>query len=195
MTVEWNRQLVDQLDWHWAHQLRPRLTGLGDDEYFWEPVAGCWNVRPRDESTAPIAFGSGGFVVDSAYPEPVPPPVTTIAWRIAHLVVDVLGMRASAHFSGPPVDHQSFAYAGNARKALGQLEEAYAVWIEGVRALDDDGLEKPCGLAQGVDADPPLAALVLRSTARPSTTAPRSPCCATYTCAGPDDDCSSCEAR
>jgi hypothetical protein len=30
-------QLVDQLDWHWQQQLRPRLSGLTDDEYFWTP--------------------------------------------------------------------------------------------------------------------------------------------------------------
>ena len=28
-----NPALVDQLDWHWTHQLRPRLDGLTDDEY------------------------------------------------------------------------------------------------------------------------------------------------------------------
>jgi len=40
-------ELVQQLDWHWANQLRPRLAGLTDAEYFWEPVAHAWNVRPR----------------------------------------------------------------------------------------------------------------------------------------------------
>jgi hypothetical protein len=161
MALQWNRQLIEQLDWHWTRQLRPRLTGLGDDEYFWEPAAGCWNVRPRDESTAPVALGSGDFVLDFAHPEPVPPPVTTIAWRIAHLVVGVLGMRAAAHFGGPPVAYHSFAYAGNARTALRQLDSAYAAWFDGVRALGDEGLAKPCGPAEGVYADEPLATLIL----------------------------------
>lgn len=22
------------------------LTGIGDEEFFWEPVAGCWTVHP-----------------------------------------------------------------------------------------------------------------------------------------------------
>jgi hypothetical protein len=26
-------------------RLRRRLEGLGDDEYFWEPVPGCWSVH------------------------------------------------------------------------------------------------------------------------------------------------------
>lgn len=41
-------QLADQLDSHWRAQLRPRLDGLSDDEYFWQPVPGCWTVHPRE---------------------------------------------------------------------------------------------------------------------------------------------------
>jgi len=37
--------LIDQLDWHWNYHLRPRLDGLTDAEYFWEPVDGCWSIR------------------------------------------------------------------------------------------------------------------------------------------------------
>ncbi len=46
--VDWNFQLAEQLDWHWREQLRPRLDGMTDAEYRWEPVAGAWNVRLRD---------------------------------------------------------------------------------------------------------------------------------------------------
>ena len=44
--MNWAAELGAQLDWHWANQLRPRLEGVSDEEYFWEPVQGCWNVRP-----------------------------------------------------------------------------------------------------------------------------------------------------
>ncbi len=47
--INWNAELVDQLTWHWDNQLRPRLSGLTDEEYLWEPVAGCWNLRRRGE--------------------------------------------------------------------------------------------------------------------------------------------------
>ena len=30
--------LADQLDWHWQHHARPRLDGLSDAEYLWEPA-------------------------------------------------------------------------------------------------------------------------------------------------------------
>jgi hypothetical protein len=158
MDIDWNEQLVLQLDWHWQRQLRPRLDGLTDDEYFWEPVPGAWNVRPRGESTAPIAAGSGDFTIDYATPEPDPPPVTTIAWRLGHIVVGVFGMRNAAHFGGPPMDYMSFEYAGTAAEALRQLDDAYAHWVNGVRQAD---LAEPCGPAEGAFADWPMAALVL----------------------------------
>jgi len=160
--MDWNPQLREQLDWHWHHHLRPRLAGLTDAEYFWEPVAGCWNVRPEgDPAAAPITGGTGPFRVDFAIPEPDPAPVTTIAWRIAHLVVGVLGERSRARFGGPPIDYQTHTYAGTAAEALAQLEEHYARWTAGVAALGEDGLARPCGPAEGPYADAPLSALVL----------------------------------
>ncbi len=161
MDIDWNEQLVYQLDWHWQHQFRPRLRGLTDAEYFWEPVADCWNVRPRGTSSAPIAAGAGEYTVDFGWPEPAPPPVTTIAWRMAHVIVGVFGMRIASHFGGPAVDYENFTYAGNAPEALAQLDGAYDAWIAGVRGLGADGLARPCGPAEGPFADFPLASLVL----------------------------------
>jgi DinB superfamily len=160
-TVEWHTELIEQLDWHWRNQLRPRLDGLTDDEYFWEPVRGAWNVRPRGTATAPIAAGRGDFTIDFAIPEPDPAPVTTIAWRIGHVVVGVLGMRAAGHFDGPPMDYESHEYAGDAAGALAQLDANYAAWIAGVRGLGNEGLRRPCGPTEGPYAEAPMAALVL----------------------------------
>ena len=161
MDIDWNSELADQLDWHWQHHLRPRLDGLTDEEYFWEPVAGCWSVRPRGESSAPVAAGPGDFVVEFAFPEPSPPPVTTIAWRLAHVIVGVLAQRSASHFGGPPAGWDDFDYAGTAAEAISQLDEAYARWIAGVRSLGQDGLTRPCGPAEGPFAEYSMAALVL----------------------------------
>ncbi|MFG2591009.1 DinB family protein [Streptomyces sp. NPDC048438] len=46
-----------------------RLTGLGDEEYLWEPVAGCWSVRPRGEARTPRAYGPGEWVLDKGAPD------------------------------------------------------------------------------------------------------------------------------
>ena len=40
MEIDWTHELVEQFDWHWTRHLRPRLDGLTDDEYLWEPVRG-----------------------------------------------------------------------------------------------------------------------------------------------------------
>ena len=149
---DWTTLLVDQLDFYWTAHLWPRLQGLTDAEYFWEPVAGCWTVR-RD--------ATGRFVADAAWPEPNPAPVTTIAWRLGHVIVGVLGARVASHFGGPPVDYQSFAYAGTAAEALDQLDEVYDAWNRGVDSLGADGLARPCGASEGPYADRLMAALVL----------------------------------
>ncbi len=159
-TPDYPTLLLEQLTWHWDHQLRPRLDGLSDEEYLWEPVPG-WNVRPRGTGDAPVRAGRGALAIDWAYPEPDPAPVTTIAWRIGHLVVGVLAMRNAAHFGGPPASYEDWEYAGTADAALAQLDAECARWTDGVRSLGADGLARPCGPAEGPYADAPLAALVL----------------------------------
>lgn len=157
----WNASLCEQLTDHWTRQLRPRLYGLTDAEYLWEPVPGCWNVRPRGRSVAPVQAGSGVMTIDFAMPTPDPPPFTTIAWRLGHVVVGVLAMRNAAHFGRAPTDYHSFDYAPTASTALAQLDAEYARWLAGVRDLGETGLSRPCGEAEGPYADLPLATLVL----------------------------------
>jgi hypothetical protein len=162
MGIDWTTQLVDQLEWHWQGLVRPKLDGLTDEEYFWEPAAGLsWSVRPRGTSGAPVQAGSGEFTIDFAFPPPEPPPFTTIAWRLGHIIVGVFGARAASHFGGPAVGYDDFAYAGTAKDALRQLDETHDAWVTGVRGLDADGLARAVGPAEGPFAEHPMAALVL----------------------------------
>src|SRR3989442_7591213 len=100
--VDWNFQLAEQLDRHWREQLRPRLNGLTDEEYRWEPVPGAWNVRPRGTGTAPVAAGAGEVTLDFALSPPHPPPVTTVAWRLRRIGLGVLCMPVGSHFGRRP---------------------------------------------------------------------------------------------
>jgi hypothetical protein len=60
-------------------RLLARLEGLRDDEYFWEPVAGCWSLRERDgDWYADVGAVGTRWTTD-------PPPLTTMAWRLWHL--------------------------------------------------------------------------------------------------------------
>jgi hypothetical protein len=145
-----NELLAEQLSWHWETHVRPRLDGLTDDEYFWEPVPGCWSIRVGPPVT-----------IDWAYPEPKPPPVTTIAWRLGHVIVGVFGQRNANYFGGPPMDYATFGWATTAADALRQLDDGYATWIAGVRGLSAERMEAPLGPTEGAYAEHPYKALVL----------------------------------
>lgn len=160
-TVDWSRELVDQLDRQWQGLVRPKLAGLTDAEYFWEPVPGMWSIRPRAEATASHAAGGGDLVAEIAFPEPDSPPLTSIAWRLGHLSVGVFGIRASAHFGDDSLSYQNAVWPESADAALAYLDQQYALWMDGVRALDTDGLARLCGPAEGSEAASPFATLVL----------------------------------
>jgi hypothetical protein len=149
--MDYGPLLLEQLTWHWDVHIRPRLDGLTDDELFWEPVPGMWSVRPTE---------AGEITIDWAFPEPSPVPVTTIAWRLAHVIVGVFGERNANHFNGPPMSYSSTLPA-DATEALAMLDEGYARWVAGVRSLGEAGLTRPIGPAEGPFAELPYAALVL----------------------------------
>ncbi len=81
----------------------------------------------------------------------MPAPVTTIAWRLAHIIVSCLGYRVAWYFGGPEVDFRTFAYAGTADEALQQLDETYKKWNAGVRGLSGTDLDKQVEPAEGPD--------------------------------------------
>ncbi|SDM42523.1 DinB superfamily protein [Lentzea albidocapillata subsp. violacea] len=143
--MDWNKQLTDQLEFHWTVQARPRLEGLTDEEYLWQPVPGAWTIQ-EDNS------------IDWQYPAPEPTPVTTIAWRMAHIIVGVFNARTASHFGGPPADYATWQFAQSADEALKQLDDAYEGWMAGARTAD---LSKAVGPAEGPFAEEPMATLVL----------------------------------
>lgn len=142
--MDWTKSLAEQIDWHWQNQARPRLDGLTDREYHWEPVADSWGLRPRAEAVA-MAVGAGETIIDFDPAEPVPPPVTTIAWRLAHVIVGILGDRNARYFGGPAVSYQTFDYPATAEGSLALLDAYYDRWIGGVRGLRPETLTAPCG--------------------------------------------------
>jgi hypothetical protein len=93
-------------------RLRGRLEGLGDEEYFWEPVGGCWTVH-RDPS--------GAWVTDYAEPDPDPAPFTTIGWRLAHLA-DCKVMYHEWAFGERRLSFPDLAAPATAAQAVARLE-------------------------------------------------------------------------
>lgn len=167
----WRDLVLDQLVFYWEAHLWPRLRGLSDEEYLWEPATGAWSLRE----------GSDGVVqIETLVPEPPVPPVTTIAWRLAHVGRDVLGKRARAVFEGSPthagreptadgldvVDmfderHWPEPLPLTAAGGLALLEHGYTLWREGLEQLDDAALLRPLGPVGGPYAQDSLAALAL----------------------------------
>ena len=162
MTRIFTTALVDQLDFYLAAHLLPRLDGLTDEEYFWEPVADCWSVCPD---------GGGGWRLDESSADDDGDEgehVTTLAWRLAHIGVSNLGTRANAYFgplAGDDADMFDLRYVGpvpgSADEAVSTLVDAATRWRDGISALDDERLASPLGPKGGPFAEDPLASLVL----------------------------------
>jgi hypothetical protein len=156
-------QLLGQLDFRWQAMLRPRLDGLSDDEYLWEPAPGCWSVR----STAggPVVEGQweGGF------PRESPPPFTTIAWRVCHLVA-CLAMRTNYHFGDRALTHERLwervGVPTTAADGVALLEHWQAAWRDGIAAAPEERLDVPSEGPPGTaDGRFPFADVILHISA------------------------------
>ncbi len=51
--------LITAFDHVWQ-RFTDRTSGLSDEEYFWEPVVGCWTLRPGDDGRWQLDGGGGG---------------------------------------------------------------------------------------------------------------------------------------
>ena len=68
-----------------------RMTELTDDEFWWEPVPGCWTVRRAADAVPGVIPPMGEWAVDGLFMYPEPPPFTTIAWRLNHMMIVIAG--------------------------------------------------------------------------------------------------------
>lgn len=131
--------LLTQYETAWE-MLEMRLAGLTDAEYFWEPVPGCWSVRRREEATCGLPVGKGAWVMDYDVPEPDPPPVTTIAWRICHLVLTLV-LRHNHTFGDGKIDLDALVWPATAGEAFAGLTEAHTAWRGGLAGLTETDLD------------------------------------------------------
>jgi hypothetical protein len=117
-----------------CERLLRRLDGLTDDEYRWEPVANCWNVRPDPSSPS-------GWTVDYPDVHPDPPPFTTIAWRLLHIADG--NTIYWEHCFGPKIrDFGDLVTHGEADDAIDYLVESQRPVTEALRQRDDDTLDE-----------------------------------------------------
>jgi DinB superfamily len=143
---------------------RSRLAGLTDNEYFWEPVAGCATIRQTD---------SGAYRADSVK-RPVAvlrpdtgagdPPFTTIAWRLWHLI-ETYGGKRNPQWLGversPAGFERDDPAPTTAAEAIAVLERAHAFWQDLLRDLPAASWWEPLGSVAGPYAEDDKASLVL----------------------------------
>jgi hypothetical protein len=151
---------------YWRQRLVARLAGLRDAEYLWEPVDGCWSVRPGPDGGWRADVGVGG----GTWTPVTPPPLTTIAWRMWHLgaspaptwpPVRVASARefADGYFRAPPA--ASAPGIGTAAEAVAALERHWTAVAAVVTGFEDEELLQPIGPVGGPYASSSVHALVL----------------------------------
>jgi hypothetical protein len=129
-------------------------SDLSQDEFFWEPVAGSWSVRRRDECGTPNPFGTGDWVVDLddsiAVEGKAVEPLTTIAWLFWHFgsmagraaELDFLGGTKSAESGWPSPflgDHPVFIASNDAVEVT---QTGWRALDRAIRASTDEDLEQ-----------------------------------------------------
>ena len=116
------------------------------------PAADCWTVRRTDDGT---------YRADSAWPPPDPAPITTIAWRIAH-VGDFLSRHPLRTIAfGCETAGVSSEHPHDAAGARSFLAAGVAAWTRDLESIDDEHLAQPMGAGAGHYADDPVAGFVL----------------------------------
>jgi DinB family protein len=141
--------LVDEFRWNAL--IRPRLEGLTDEEYFWEPVPGTLSVRPRE---------GGGWALDPVLPDTVP--LGNIAWRMTHLAFSLACHPVAEVAFGTGWGRPELAEpGGSAAEAIRRLDEANSHWRTSLSGLDEADFDRKLGAAAGPYADDTVLEIVL----------------------------------
>lgn len=137
------------------NRLFDRFEGMSDAEYLWEPVQGCWSVRPDAD---------GEYHPDKHTRDPQPAPFTTIAWRLWHIGVDCLAGYSDNFFDGlAGRDRAAAGFPGTVADGLAVVDKEWARFRDHVEALDDAALARPLGPAAGPFSEDSFHALVLHA--------------------------------
>lgn len=150
--------LLGQLDEVW-NMLDARLTGrrmvdgdyegepghlettLTDEEYFWEPVPGCWSLRRRGALRSSNPRGKGEWLLDGGHPASSPPPFTTIAWRMCHICMSPLE-RYNYTFGAHSLRLNEIIWPSTATDAFAFLTKTYLRWRRALETISSEELDQ-----------------------------------------------------
>jgi hypothetical protein len=120
--------------------IRARLAGLTDDEFFWQPVADSWTIRPSRPGEEHLN-GSGEWIYDYAMPDPDPPPFTTIGWRLIH-IGGINDMYFEHVFGAGLRDYPDQRIPHKAAAAVVWWEQGIRKFLEQLAEAEDSDLER-----------------------------------------------------
>ncbi|MFG2112000.1 DinB family protein [Streptomyces sp. NPDC048718] len=126
--------------------IRVPATALTDEEYRWEPVAGCWSVRRRADGPGPRATlltgdRAGAWGRDATPPpHPEPAPFTTLAWRLSHLT-EMFELRTDHTAGSRSRTRDDVRIHGDAAPAVAAFAAASAAWRAMLTTVSDQDLD------------------------------------------------------
>jgi hypothetical protein len=138
--------LTRTFDYVWD-RLLARIDGLGDGEYFWEPVAGCWSLRQVSDGRWLLDGDGGGG------PTPHPIPVTTIVWRLGHIGGTLFGFARMRFGDGQRVTLTDLHVPPHAEDVSAFLTDHYRLWMDSLLALPEAAWSQPLGASFGLYAE------------------------------------------
>jgi hypothetical protein len=144
--------LLSVFDFAWE-RLFNRMDGLTDEEYFWEPVPGCWTLRRGSDGRWRLDDGHDDHDDDDGASGRTPElaPVTTIAWRVGHVGGMALGGFTDRRF--PDLALGDVDLPARAGDAAVFMEQNYSRWRQGMESLDNEQWWEPLGASWGPYAD------------------------------------------
>jgi hypothetical protein len=144
--------LLSSLDYVWG-RIEQRLAGLTTEEYLWEPAAGCWSIRSEPD----------GPMAEYDYPEPEPPPVTTIAWRTWHIGLACLAEYTEKGLGSWPLPVRGRQWYLEADEAIAAMRTAWQSFRAGLGRLGQQGMASELGPDWGPYQHDTWAGLVLHA--------------------------------
>ena len=135
----------------WWRRFSQRLEGLRQAEFDWEPSPGAWSVRVTPD----------GPQVERIEPDPDPPPITTIGWRMWHIAVECLDGYAGMVFGSTATGLVDRAFTLDVNEAVDLTARAAASFRAGLVAEGPDWLFDKLGPSYGPFAESTFLGLML----------------------------------
>jgi hypothetical protein len=109
------------------------VDGLGDDEFFWEPVPDSWTV---------FKDASGTWTYQYEEPDPIPSPFTTVGWRLVHLALCKVMYHEWA-FGPAELRFDTIENPHDVASSLAMLHRGHRLLSDDLAAFADADLSRP----------------------------------------------------